>query len=330
MQQLSSFIPSAIGTAATNGGVVGMPDPNTGAAKDPVRLTPLSFKSTFDEDFKKKNPFSSAMNSYQHKFQPEHQLPYHIGAQYGRPMLNGGVNFLSNWFNQGAAGAGGMGALGGGLLGYLGASGLNFMRGEDSVDPTRAAMLGALGGGLFGGTGGWIKDRVNSGNVSVVDPGANPTSITPQTYIDYFKSMGVPTKAAEVKEIPVEVVQPEPTNTTKSADWRDGSSSSFRDTLDEADQIIAIIRKASGLSSTEKSKMMQAVDSLSNSDIVKLKQLVGASSGAAAGAIIARFLLNRGLIGTLVGALAGGVVGGSMFGGRSSGSSTFLGQPLSL
>jgi ABC-type enterobactin transport system permease subunit len=80
----------------------------------------------------------------------------------------------------------------------------------------------------------------------------------------------------------------------------------------------------------EKAQMMEGVSQLSMADVLNLKQLIGLSSGAAAGAIIARFLLNRGLIGTLVGALAGGAVGGSLFGQRSSGSSTFLGQPLSF
>jgi hypothetical protein len=345
---LSDIIPSAIGSAMTSGGTANMPDPNTGNVRDQVRMSPLMFRSTFDEDFKKENPATAAMNAYRHKFQPELQTPYHLGEQYGRPLLNGGVNMLSKWFNQGPGMAGGMGALGGGLLGYLGASGLNMVRGDDAVNPTYAALLGALGGGLFGGAGGWVKNRADTGTLSPYAP--TPSHIGSQDYNDYFQSMGVPVKSGSENKLPTlklkfkksAKLEGKPkaitskqavskyTRSVKSASWRDGSSDSFRSTLDEADHILAVIRRSAGLSSMEKAQMMEGVSQLSMADVLNLKQLIGLSSGAAAGAIIARFLLNRGLIGTLVGALAGGAVGGSLFGQRSSGSSTFLGQPLSF
>ena len=507
----------------TSGGTVNMPDPNTGNVRDQVRMSPLMFRSTFDEEFKKENPATAAMNAYRHKFQPELQTSYHMGEQYGRPLLNGGVNMLSKWFNQGPGMAGGIGALGGGLLGYLGASGLNMVRGDDAINPTYAALLGALGGGLFGGAGGWIKNRANTGTLSQYTP--TPSHIGPQDYNDYFRSMGVPVKSGSYSQSQLQAFQkahgsafdpksrmdkqkmlkmnpapaapapapaapapaptpapaapaptPAPTapaqaptpsarpvppvnsaewkaairakyqttpeeiarakflqqqsqvpGTTayaqsqelaglrnpyalpsapkqtqraapqpqraivpaarpaprpirkfddsayqsslaryrnssnphlrqigvelqgmtpqqriqrykqwdiedgvKQSSWRDGSSDSFRSTLDEADHILAVIRRSAGLSSLEKAQMMEGVSQLSMADVLNLKQLIGLSSGAAAGAIIARFLLNRGLIGTLVGALAGGALGGSLFGQRSSGSSTFLGQPLSF
>lgn len=342
---LSDIIPSAIGSAMTSGGTVSMPDPNTGNIRDQVKMSPLMFRSTFDEDFKRDNPATAAMHAYRHKFQPEVQMPYHLGEQYGRPLMNGGINMLSKWFNQGPAMAGGMGALGGGLLGYLGASGLNMVRGDDAINPMYAALLGALGGGIFGGAGGWVKNRANAGELATHTP--SPSHISPQDYADYFQSMGVPYKSAAECKLPklrIKFTKPASINylkntkkselifkspTVKSADWRDGSSDSFRSTLDEADHILAVIRRSTGLSSMEKAQMMEGVSQLSMSEILNLKQLIGLSSGAAAGAIIARFLLNRGLIGTLVGALAGGAIGGSLFGQRS-GPSTFLGQPLSF
>jgi len=113
----------------------------------------------------------------------------------------------------------------------------------------------------------------------------------------------------------------------KSADWRDGSSGSYRNTMDEVNQIISVIRGAPGMTVGEKAQMVNGVSDLSSSDLLNLTQLLGSSSGAVAGAIVARFLLNRGLIGTLVGGLAGGLIGGSMF-GRKSGPTTFLGESL--
>mgnify|MGYP000137266513 CR=1 FL=1 len=136
-----------------------------------------------------------------------------------------------------------------------------------------------------------------------------------------WKSWGVEKGASTRRHSALQLFQ-------KSADWRDGGSGNYRDTMDEVNKIISVIRGAPGMTVGEKAQMMDGVSGLSSRDLINLTQLIGSSSGAVAGAIVARFLLNRGLIGTLLGGLAGGVIGGSMFGRKATGPTTFLGESL--
>jgi len=73
--------------------------------------------------------------------------------------------------------------------------------------------------------------------------------------------------------------------------------------------VVDALRRAPGLSFAEKSRLQQGVGRLSESDAQTLIRLLQTAGGGAIGALIARFLMDKGLAGTLVGAITGGVIG---------------------
>jgi hypothetical protein len=81
-------------------------------------------------------------------------------------------------------------------------------------------------------------------------------------------------------------------------------------------RIFRMINAAPDLSFTEKSQLTSGVAQLSAQDVMNLFGSLSGVGGAAVGAIIARYLLNKGLIGTVLGAIFGSSVAQSIFGSR--------------
>lgn len=88
-------------------------------------------------------------------------------------------------------------------------------------------------------------------------------------------------------------------------------------------RIFRMINAAPDLSFTEKSQLTSGVAQLGQYDVINLMRSLSGVTGAAVGAIIARYLLNKGLIGTVLGAIFGSTVAKSIFG---SGPKNDLGQ----
>ena len=78
--------------------------------------------------------------------------------------------------------------------------------------------------------------------------------------------------------------------------------------------VSSAIQAAPGMSFNERSKLMAGVAQLDANSLQQLAQALSTASGAAIGAIVSRFLLNKGLIGTVLGAIFGGAVAKAVFG----------------
>lgn len=86
-------------------------------------------------------------------------------------------------------------------------------------------------------------------------------------------------------------------------------------TASEAEgRIYRMINAAPGMSFTERSQLTAGVAQLNPQDIMTLARSMAGLSGAAVGALIARFLMNKGLLGTVLGAIFGGSIANALFG----------------
>ena len=274
------------------------PDPNTLLEKDTVRMSPETFKSTFDADYKKETPLSAAMHAYRHRLQPQNQMGYILGAEYGRPSYNKLKSGLSGFFSKGPVDAAFLGGVGGAGLGLLGSLGWNAFNARDVNPKTVSLLAGLLGAGL-GGVGGYTNWKAKA----VAPP--SDTLLTRVSPEDYNK---------QVQRV-----------MGKTAGWRDPDGPSFRD---ERNMILQILQSAPGMSFNERAHLMQGVNQLSSQDAARLANMLGTAGGAAAGALISRFLLGKGLVSTLLGAVTGGVIGSALFGNSPQQPRTFGGQPL--
>lgn len=90
--------------------------------------------------------------------------------------------------------------------------------------------------------------------------------------------------------------------------------SAFTSASEAQAKIVNLIQTAPGLSFNERSQLMAGVAQLSSPDLTQLASSLSGVGGAAIGAIIARFLLNKGLIGTVLGAIFGSNIAKAVFG----------------
>ncbi len=91
-------------------------------------------------------------------------------------------------------------------------------------------------------------------------------------------------------------------------------------------EIVNALQNAPGLSFTERSQLIAGVSKLSSNDQDTLANLIAGVAGAAVGGLVAKYLMNRGLIGTVLGAIFGSVVSKAVFGTKAK--TNFIGQPL--
>lgn len=276
------------------------PDPNTLLENDKVTMTPETFKSTFDEEYRKKHPMTSSMMAYRHKLQPQHQMGYILGSEVARPAYGAIRSGLNRYFDMGPLGAAALGGIGGAGLGAIGSMGWNAIS-DRQVNPKAIATIAALLGASLGGIGGYARQKAHSPYVAAVDNRFN--RVSPE---DYDK---------QVQDVMM----------GKTAGWREPGSPSFQDARN---MIMQMLQSAPGMSFNERAHLMQGVNQLSQQDASKLANMLGMAGGAAIGAIISRFLIGKGLISTLLGAVTGGVVGSALFGTSPVGPTTYGGQPI--
>lgn len=93
---------------------------------------------------------------------------------------------------------------------------------------------------------------------------------------------------------------------------------------DGKNRILAALRMAPGLSFHQRGQLMAGVSRLSSSEARMLANFLSGAGGAAAGALIAKFLMKRGLVGQVMGAVMGGVLGRAVFGRAAP--RNFIGQ----
>lgn len=283
---LSFLGPIAANQAASRSGFTG-PDPNLPIEGNDVTMTPETFKATFDEDYRRERPLQAAMHAYRHRFQDQTQPGHVLGSVYG-PMVMDKLRSGAGLFAHGpGAAALGMGA-GGAAIGLLGALGWNGLTNRVSVNPLTASLMAGLLGAGIGGFGGYAHRSAVHGY-----PGprsrTSPRMLSPDEYMAGISSiMG------------------------KTASWRGGNS--FNESRKDREAIQAMLRNAPGLSFNERAHLVQGVQQLSDSEVGSLRRLLRSSGGSMAiGALVARFLLGKGLISTLVGAVAGGAVSKAFF-----------------
>lgn len=280
------------------------PDPNTLGERDTVMMSPDTFKSTFDSDFRKENPAYAALHAYRHRYQPQANWAYRMGSDYARPLLNNVGRGLSDLFSQGPLVSGGLSGLAGMGTGLLGGLGWNALS-ENKVNPAMIALLSGLTTGSLGAFGGYLNQKGQQGGGFSPGQYHAPKRVSPQDYAMQVNSvMG------------------------KSAFYHKSPDTPFGQSRDDTQFIMNILQNAPGLSFNERAHLASGVSRLSSSDASNLAGLLGAAGGAAAGALIARFLMGRGLISSLLGAVTGGVVGSLLFGNRSSSNTSFNGQQL--
>lgn len=93
----------------------------------------------------------------------------------------------------------------------------------------------------------------------------------------------------------------------------------------DVQSILTMIRSAPGLSFNQRAQLMSGVSSLDTNSVKELKRLLMISGGSAVGAVVARFLMGKGLGSTVIGAMIGGFMGNVLFG--SSQPRTSTGRP---
>ena len=135
--------------------------------------------------------------------------------------------------------------------------------------PLAGAGLGALAGGALGGIGGAIGGHGSAGRMALLGALLGGGL---GAYSGYQR---------------------------KSAGWK----------LDDPRADIQALLNSAPLSLTDKIKYSQAVGMLPESQARELRQLLNGSSGAIIGAIIARFLMQTGVLGTMFGAALGSFAG---------------------
>lgn len=275
------------------------PDPNTLIENDKVSMTPETFKSTFDEDYRSNHRLRSAMMAYRHKYQPQNSTGYILGSEVGRPLYDNVRSGMNRYFGMGPWAAAALGGIGGAGLGALGTMGWNAFS-DRQLNPKAVATLSALLGASVGGLGGYVNRRVRQGQF---EPNiAERKHVKPEDY------------DAQIQQV-----------MGKIASWRDSFT---REDKQERNMIMQMLQQAPGMSFNERAHLMQGVNQLSVQDLSQLANMLGMAGGAAVGAIISRFLIGKGLVSTLLGAVTGGIIGSSLFGNTPSQQTTFGGQPL--
>lgn len=294
---------------------VNIPDPNSMRRDQQVMMSPEMFRATFDEDWRRENPAQAALLAYRHRYQPEVQLGYRLGEEIGQPMLRGGVNGAHNLFSQGPATSALLGALMLGGLTYAGAKGYNALPFTREL-PFKPRDLAAVGAGV-GGLSGLIGNRIQAGtNRPYARQPLPPLNINPEEYYGQINQfMG---KSASF-----------------AAPWRSSNSSNIsaygEAYVQQRDELNRMIRMLHNLSAHEQGELINALDRLYAQDpsaIGQLRNLVGTFGGAGAGAVIANFLMKRGVLPTIIGALAGAAIGRTLFNRKPPRPNTFFNQPI--
>ena len=261
-------------------------DPLSPNAEDNIFMSPPEWKSTFDQDFQRRKPYLSALNGYYNPAQSTRSLGYSMGK--------GLSNFRKEWagtagdiLNKGPLIGGLASAAPGLLLGGVGTGLANLLSGNDmGHNVSRNALIAAL---LTGGLGAF------SGYTRKYKP----------TYTPYYAQPVSPNK-----ELQEQLQTLTRLRGVKSAMYGEAFSPSSAG----SSSVTMAIQNAPGLSFNERSKLIAGVSQLDPTSLQQLARALNNVGGAAVGAIVSKFLLNKGLIGTVLGAIFGGAVAKAVFG----------------
>lgn len=274
--------------ATPNSSTITVPDPLSPYKKDTLEMTPLQWMSTYDEEFKKRNPQYAALNAYYHPFQSNRSLGYSLGDNLNK-LYKGYGPIIGDIMNKGPLAGGLLSTAPGLILGALGTGAFNLLTGKSiTSDLLRNALIGGLATGSLGAYSGYLRKY-------------KPQSEAP---------------TAPEKWTPEELKQINELNRIQATTGLQ-KRSSIKAAMGAAEaqaRVVQLIQSAPGLSFTEKSQLVAGIAQLSSNEVTQLSNSLVGIGGAAVGAIVARFLMNKGLIGTVLGAIFGGTVARSLFG----------------
>jgi hypothetical protein len=266
---------------------------------DTIEMTPLQWMATFDENFKKKNPQYAALNAYYSPSQMNRTPGWQVGQQL-KSLYKGYGPVINNILDKGPLAGGLLTSAPGLLLGALGTGALNFLTGESTTtNMLRNALIGGLMTGSLGAYSGYLRKYKPEW-----DEAEKREILSPRDKKRLFETSRREAISKFKKQ-----------SSVKTAFTNAGAE----------ERIIQMITNSPGLSFNEKSQLIAGVSQLSNFDSSRLLSSLSGVGGAAIGAIVARFLLNKGLIGTVLGAIFGGALSNAVFG--PSIPRTNIGQP---
>lgn len=185
------------------------------------------------------------------------------------------------------------------MVGGLGGAALGGLAG---MLTGRGAVRGALMGGLAGGAGLGAAGYALSGkdwlkNVPLLGGFAG--------HLDSYVTDD--DQPVDAKGRPIS-----PQNYRTIENYFKKESSAWGTVGSDKTYILQKIFMDSAMAAAEKQQLANGVERLSDAQAARLKQMISAGFGAAAGAIVAKYLAGLGIAGTLVASVLGGALGGAM------------------
>jgi hypothetical protein len=282
---------------------VSVQNPHSTDITDRINLSPEQWRATYDKEYRRSNPAAAAGHAYYHPFQSDRTLGFGLGKNL-RSLYDKGMGTVAPYLNQGPAMGGLVSLIPGAVAGILGTGASNLISGEDtSKNMLRNALIGAL---VTGGIGAF------SGHLRKNKP-QYPSNYVPAQHYDE------PQERAYKEHIKNQV------RALLSAKDELTKNSFIKKASNAQAEIMHMLQNAPGLSFSERSQLTAGVSKLSSFDLEALADSLSGLGGAAIGAFVAKFLMQRGLIGTVLGAIFGGVVSKAIFGKSTPTNS--LGQP---
>lgn len=151
--------------AQLGGASIATQSPFTQAPVAPMHLTPLQWRSTFDQEFKNQHPGIAAVNSIKNPYDYKLGLPYGIGR--GIKNLVSGTKNLSSILDKGPFVGGLASIIPGALISALGTGAYNLSTGRDLTEGMLPNAL--IGGGIGGALGAW-GGHLRTNNIPEVEP----------------------------------------------------------------------------------------------------------------------------------------------------------------
>lgn len=277
--------------ATPDAGTLTTQDPLSPYKGDTIEMSPLQWLSTYDSNFKKTNPEYAALNAYYHPHQTNRSMGYLMGDKLNS-LYHGYGSAIGRTLDKGPL-AGGLLAMAPGLLaGALGTGALNMLTGNPlSSDVLKNALIGGLATGSLGAFSGYLRKYKPQWNAPAKRELVTPQDLAIMNNYNKVQALGagLHNKAAATKR-------------------------AYASAAEAQSKIVQLIQSAPGLSFNERSQLTAGVAQLSSTDLTQLSSMLTGVAGATVGAIVARFLLNKGLIGTVLGAIFGGRIAKSVFG----------------
>jgi hypothetical protein len=273
-------------TEPGHGSTVEVQNPHSTDSADKIQMSPQQWLSSYDPKFRTMHPSYAATHAYHNPYQSDQSLGYSVGRMLGRGYSKG-MPFADNILNRGPLVGGMASAIPGALLGALGTGAFNMLSGNpDKTEHTgRNALLGALLTGGVGAFSSYLRQNKPQFNVPPTAP------------IQGYNNANLPADRINERQQVNNIL----------------SKSAFSMGTEKEDELISLIRDVTGLTPEQKNKLITGISKLSLVDLHTLEASLVGASGAALGAIITRFLMNKGLLGTAVGAILGGTVASSLF-----------------